>query len=178
MAKKIKFVHGFVILDKVEQTEEYRELLSQLMKEYLMEFSYISAINDRELYYVVLRDANRIEDREVEIENGSTITQIGLLTVMTSRNPEVLGVWDIEGTPLGQTKNITPATYDEEGEQLMEEIITYDGSPTYPFNKSLYMPYMADINTYDEEGNILTSTRPTEPKPIRLFSGFQPPKME
>lgn len=170
---KRKFISGYFLLNKVEITEEYEEQLNELKKSYLIEWELLKTINNRELYLGVLRDESKLEDQTDEEGN---IT-LGLFTVMSSRKPEVLGIWKMDGTPLGQNKKIIPAEYNED-ELITEQIITYQGNATYPFKKSVYLPYMDDVNTYDNEGNVLTSTRPTEPKPIRLFSGFKSPKME
>lgn len=174
--KNKKFIQSYFLLDKVEITDDYSKMLNELKKSYLLEFDFIKEISGRELYYAVCRDETLIEDKEYEYE-GATTTQYGLLTMMSDRNPEVLGVWNMDGTALGQTKNVTPTVYSEEGELISEEIVTYAGIETYPFKKSKFMPFMNDITTTDEEGNILTSKRPTEPKPIRLFSGFKEPRM-
>lgn len=176
--KNKNFIQSYFLLDKVEITPEYSEMLSQLKKSYLLEFDLIKEISGREIYYAVCRDETLIEDKQVEDDEGNITTQYGLITVMSERNPQILGCWNMDGSPLGKTKEVTPAVYNEEtGELISEEIVTYSGVETYPFNKSLYMPYMDDITTTDEEGNILTSSRPTEPKPIRMFSGFKEPYM-
>jgi hypothetical protein len=176
--KNKNFIQSYFLLDKVTITEEYTEMLNKLKKDYLLEFDLIKEINGRELYYAVCRDETKIEDKQIEDDEGNLITQHGLLTIMSDRNPLILGVWNMDGTPLGQTKSIIPAVYDEQGEVVIKEQINYIGLPTYEFNKSKYLPYMDDICTYDDEGNELTRVRPVTPIPIRLFGGFKPPKFD
>ena len=140
-----KFIQGLFLIDLVEYTDEYMVQMNTLKTSYLIDWSFVKEIDGRSLYSAVMRDESKITD-SVDSE-GNPI--YGLLTVIGARNPEVIGIWDMEGN-----------------------ILT-----NYPFNKTSYVPYMDDINTYDEEGNLLTSVRPTIPKPIMIFGGFNSPNM-
>lgn len=169
--KKENFVQGYFQIERAEETPELLEQLAQLQKSYLIEWNIIKKLNGDDLYYSVMRDSSKIEDSTDDEDNVIP----GIMTIMGARNPQLLGVWKLDGTPLGMTKEVTPATYTEEGELITEEIINYIGTPTYPFQEETYMGYMGDIVTYNAEGEELSRTRPTEPKPITMFAGFSNP---
>jgi len=166
------FIHGFVILNEVTFTEEQREQFNQIKSSYFIEFEELSTINNRTLYYLAMRDRNKLND---SIDEGNTT--YGVLTLFAPRNPDVIGVWEMDGCLLGQTKKITPAVYNDE-ELVSEEVIEIIGEPLYPFKKDKYIPFMSDIVTYDEEGNELSRTKPTKAVPLRVFGGFKSPIMD
>lgn len=173
--KNKNFISGYVILDAIKWTDEQREQFNQLSKQYFLvfdELKTIGTLKKRTLYYLAMRNSNLITDT---INEETKEVTPGILTLFASRNPDILCIHNIDGSFLGQTKNIIPATYSEEGELITEEIVTYSGDALYPLKKDKYMPYLDNINTYDEEGKLLSSVKQTEPKPIRLFAGFKEP---
>ena len=168
---KNKLIQGYFLLDRVEVTEEVQEQLNQLKRQYLVEWDLICEKNNRELYLGVLRDKNKIVDSVSMDDNGDEQVSYGLLTVMSSRNPEVIGVWNEDGTELGTTLNITPATYDEEGIELSPKIENVTGTPLHPFNKTSYQSIIPPRIQTDEEGNEISRT---EFYDINSFGGFKP----
>lgn len=178
MANKNNFIQGFVILDHKNHTEEEEKQLNQISKQYFLVFDEIKTLGvlkKRTLFYIVMRDEKLMQDRTDEEDNIIP----GVLTLFSNRNPEILGIWKLNGVPLGQTKQVIPAVYNEEtGKLITEEIINITGLALYPFKKDKYMPYMDDIVTYDIHGKELSRVRPTIAKPLRVFGGFEEPILE
>ena len=171
-----KFIQGYFLIDKAEVTEEYEQMLNRIKKEYLICWDLVGEINNRQLYYAVLRDEKKLYD---SIDEQSNTTIPGLISLFSERNLDIIGIWKQSGLFLGtHEKVVTESVINEDtGEVIEPEIIEIIGEPLYPFQKEKYMPYMNDIVTLDEEGNEISRTRPTTPKPIRLISGLEPQQM-
>ena len=164
--KSNKMIQGYFLLDKVKITPEYETQLNELKKTYLIEWDLICEKDNRELYLGILRNSNKLNDSTDEEDN----TSYGLITVMSQRNVEVLGIWNKDGTEFGTVKLITPAVYSDKDELITEEITKITGIPSYPFNKSGYINSIEPRITKDEDDKVLSTE---EFYDLRTFGDFK-----
>ena len=123
---------------------------------FFVEYSLVNIRAGKRLYIGLIKDSESIPD---------------FLESIKTKNPEVLGVFDIDGIQWGKSVKITPATY--EGDEILteeEKIIT--GEAIYPFQQQMFLDMMPDEHTYDEEGKMLTTTRPVEVNDLKNFGGW------
>lgn len=146
-------IQGYFTIDKIEMTEEEKTEFEKVMKSY-------------SIYYRLIKSGNK-DFYHAVIGNSENITI--LLDILKTRNPEILGVWNMDGTELG-----TGFILDEDGNQLeVDGIPTGErGDPTYPYQKTKTEGYLNDIDTYDEQGNITG----TVGKLHQTFAGFKVPE--
>ena len=158
-------IQSFFSLDYVEMTDEQFNDLKSSLKPYLIEFQKLTQVGNRELYIGLMRDESKLYDSTDE-EGTKTY---GLLSVMHQRNPEIIGIWNLDGSELGTTIIKHPAVYNEE-ELITEAFETIEGTPKYPFKKDVYQGLIPPRIQTDEEGN---ETSRVEFYDICNFSGFK-----
>lgn len=168
-------VQGIITIDKQEMTDEEFEEFKQFTNSFFIHFTKLNTVDNRELYSCLARNKELLFDREDE--EGNIIE--GALSLLSYRNPQILGIWGEDGLLLG-TKIVKVAEniIDEEGNVTQEEVWETQGNAEYPFDKATYISFMPDIVTYDNEGNETNRTRPTEAKQLHKFSGYADLVME
>lgn len=162
-------IQAYFSLDYQEMTDqEFNELKSSL-KPYLIEFQKLSQVGNRELYIGLMRDESKLYDSTDE----EGVVTYGLLSAMSQRNPEILGIWNLDGSELGTTIIKHPAVYNENEELITESFETIEGTPKYPFKKVVYQGLIPPRIQTDEQGNEISRV---EFYDINSFSGFQKKK--
>jgi len=140
-------------IDNVDLDEEAQGVLNS----FYVFTDLINTVGSRRLYQGIINNINRLEDQTNE---DGRITY-GLRTTFSNVNPVIIGVWNQDGTQYGQTR-----TLDEEG----NEFIT--GTSIYPFKPTKYLSLMPDEITYDAEGNMISTKRPTQVYQLKKFAGW------
>lgn len=154
-------VQGYIELDYQAMDDDEFAAFNDFLRSYMVHYKRVHKAN-REYYFCIMRDVNKLEDQEIDMEIVP-----GLLTIMASRNPIINGLWQQDGLPFGQTKLIT---YDQEtGEENIEII----GEPEYSFDLNRHLAHTPTDKTYDEEGSLLSETIVSEYKPLHSFSGWK-----
>ena len=74
---------------------------------------------------------------------------------------------DGRGVQYGQT--VTPATYDEAGDELTPEVI--GGTPVYPIINARIRKFLPDDVTYDQDGNETSRSPATAFKQVNKYFG-------
>jgi len=90
----------------------------------------------------------------------------------------VIGVWRKDGLQYGwkyditidsntqiETKTKVRDTYKDNSGKIVNK-------PSYPYSKTDYLELMPDINTFDIDGNLTSSVRPTISKTFHSWSGW------
>lgn len=125
------------------------------------------------------------ETREVDgrvtvqaIGSKNNLEMIKLSLELIGKAPIIVGVWDVEtGLQEGYEKinigtNESPVYTIQRKKDLMGNDVVIE----YPFNITEYTKHLSDIKTYDSNGNIVSSVRPTEEQArgiqINKFSGM------
>ena len=159
-------IQAYFTLTYQEMTDEQFDELKSSLKPYLIEFQKLSQVDNRELYIGLMRDEGKLYDSTDEEGN----TTYGLLSVINQRNPEIIGIWNMDGSELGTEIKITPAVYNDDGELLEPQIEEIIGTPVYPFKKSVYQSLIPPRIQTDEEGNEISRN---EFYDINSFGGFK-----
>ena len=148
-------IKAYLAIDDLSELEI--PAFQELARQFFVEYSMINIIDGKRLYIGIIKDASEIES---------------FLEAIKGKNPIIIGVFNIDGLQLGVSKVVIPAVFNEDGEVITEEVVEINGEPLYPFNGDLYLSLMPDEYTYDEDGNVLTASRPTEFKELKNFSGW------
>ena len=146
---------------------DIRESLSDEQKEYFnSQFDFVAdlpegrTVNGRILYQGNLGSLKAIE-----------ATKQALMQI---DHPDIIGVWN-RSTGLQQGYKYEPN--EETGEKTIVRSTDEEGNEeeiVHPFNLPEYLNYLADIIEYDEEGNEISRTRPTEATQVNVFAGMPP----
>lgn len=139
-------VQGYIEIDYQAMTENQSKEFNQLMYQYNMYYYRVHKDN-REYYFCILNDSETIPV---------------LLELLSSRNPIINGLWDIEGTPYGKIKEVNEDT----GE------VTITGDAEYDFDLAIHLTHTPTDKVYDDESNIISETPVTEFKPLHGFAGW------
>lgn len=123
----------------------------------------INTRNGKRFYSGLLIDINLLEDQYDE--EGNLIRQ-SLLNEFSALSPEILGVWNTEGTQYGIELDYV---FDEEG-NLINTIKS--GTPIYPLQTTKILDLMPDEITTNSGGNNISTSRPTQLKQLNKFSGY------
>jgi hypothetical protein len=140
-------------------------------------FSYDNDLQGEELeafneilatYFIQHHRINHRESQELIIGLIRCIDDCGdFCKAIAIYNPIIIGAYKVDGLPLG-VENVLISEATEEEDAVYE----LQGTATYTFNDVKYLDLMPDEHTYDAEGNILTTTRPTVCKPLAGFAGW------
>lgn len=156
-------VQGYIEIDYQAMDAETFEAFNAFMRQYMVHYRRVHK-DAREYYSCIIRDHSKIEDQV--LDDGTIVP--GLLTLLADRNPIINGLWQIDGTPFGQTKNI------EIDPETGEQTVTISGDPTYSFNLDIHLNHTPTDKVYDEDGNIVSETIVSEYRPLHAFYGYVP----
>jgi len=99
-------------------------------------------------------------------------TQVGSVEDVLAEFPTaiIIGAWQMNGLPVGYH-------YEEDidGNQVKTRTLDEVGNPIteYPLDVQKYIDMMPDDNTYDIDGNILTTSRPIAPTIFHSWGGWK-----
>jgi len=139
-------VQGYIEIDYQAMTGDQLQEFNKTMRQFCI-YYYRVHKGDRDYYFCILEDISVLPT---------------LLEFMDERNPVINGLWDIEGTPYGQIKQVDAET----GE------VTITGDAEYSFDLDMHLIHTPDESSMDEDGNI-TKVTVTEFKPLHSFSGWE-----
>ena len=136
-------VKAYLSIDDLNDAEEAGFIA--LAGSFFVEYSRINIRNNRRFYIGLIRD-----DAQVN----------AFLSAMKTKNPVVLGMFHHNGVQVGKTITV------------IDEVTTITGTATYPFQKEKYIALMPDEHTYNDNGQVLTTTRPTAVRALKNFGGW------
>lgn len=149
-------------LDLGELTETQAEMIQKSS----IEWAIATTRNDKILIEAVVHQQSCIE---------------GIAQLLAERNPLILGGWKQDGLPLNKEYKITRGEVEEDNIVEIVDILDEDGNPIenpYPFQETEYLELMPDIVEYGGDMEIISSVRPTEPKVLLLFGGWEASNFE
>lgn len=144
-------VQGYIEIDYYFMSDGDYEIFNEMMSQYLIHF-YLVDSGDRDYYFCIIRAVGNIDT---------------LMSLLSYRNPMINGIWSITGLPYGQTSVIT---YDDE-----VATTTISGDAIYTFDLNLHLTHTPDEITYDDDGEIETTTVVTTFKHLHRFAGWHLP---
>ncbi|NCU42099.1 MAG: hypothetical protein EOM19_05290 [Candidatus Moranbacteria bacterium] len=151
----------------IVNSEEFQNLINF----YTVEYQRVNTKGNRSLYLAIIKNESLLFSQE----NVPSIFE-----AFANFNPICIGVVDIDGVPMGLTYNPPQYQYsegDEEGELVVEEHLS--GEIAFPFNIGELMSILPPKleYTYDNDGNILTTTEVphTEPHLPIIPAGWKKP---
>jgi len=162
-------IQGLILIDRQEMSDEEFSEFKQFTNKYFIDFKRLNTKDNIELYSCIARDKNLLFDQQNE--EGETIQ--GVFSLISHRSPQILGLWKQDGLLLGTERVQTTENVIDENDNIIQAgVWEIQGTPEYPFDKQTYISFMPDIVTYDEEGNEISRTRPTEAKQLHKFAGY------
>lgn len=128
---------------------EELEAFNEILNKYFIQHYKINHRNNQDLVIAIIKDCSNC---------------CSFCDEISAYNPVIIGSYQVNGLPVG----ITLINTGTEEEPVLEET----GTAINAFNSTKYLELMSDEHTYNDEGEILTSVRPTECRPLSGFAGW------
>ena len=167
---------GYLEIDYKKMNDEGFEAFNSFLSTFMVHYRRLSTINNREYYFCILMDENRLYDvvDEALSENSSNedgTTEYGLLTLMKDRNPIINGLWSRNGLPFGTSEKIT-YKLNKDNENVIDKVEII-GEAKYEFDLDKHLLYTPDEVKYDNDGKEVSRTKATAYKPLHSFYGWE-----